>query len=117
MTSPEELEAKLQQMWLQVLPQMLSRVEVVCRASKAITAGTLTPDLCSEAIQEAHKLAGALGIFGLHQGSKDALKIEQLLESKTQAETQHAASLQFSQDEIDAIAKCVESMQREISTH
>lgn len=116
MTSSEELQAKLQKMWVQVLPLMQRRMEVVSRAAQALAAGTLATDLCSEAIHEAHKLAGALGVFGVHRGSEYALKIEQLLESRTSKETEHAPSLHFSSDEIAKIRQCVESLQSEINS-
>lgn len=116
MTSPEELQAKLQTLWLEVLPLMRRRMEVVSRAAQALTAGALTADLNSEAIHEAHKLAGALGVFGLHQGSECARKIEQVLSSKVEAETQ-SASLHFSQDEIAAVRECVDILEHEIKNH
>jgi HPt (histidine-containing phosphotransfer) domain-containing protein len=113
MTSSEELQAKLQKMWLQVLPLMLRRMEAVSRASQELASGTLTAEVNSAAIHEAHKLAGALGVFGLHQGSECALKIEQLLSSKADVETQDAF-LQFSRDEINTLRECMELLEREI---
>ncbi|BAY24171.1 multi-component transcriptional regulator, winged helix family protein [Calothrix sp. NIES-2100] len=51
---------------------------------------SLSPELRSQAAQEAHTLAGSLGTFGLPLGSKLARKIEQLLKSDktlTQSDT------------------------------
>src|SRR5579871_2387613 len=115
MTSPEELQAKLQKMWQQVLPLMMRRLEVVSRASQELAAGALNADLHSEAIHEAHKLAGALGVFGLQEGSECALKIEQLLESKSKTESQHSQP-PFSHNEIATIQECVQLLEREIKS-
>ncbi|WP_013323033.1 response regulator [Gloeothece verrucosa] len=40
-------------------------------------------DLSKKAADNAHKLAGSLGVFGLHKGSRIAKKLEELLELET----------------------------------
>ena len=79
MTSADDLKEKLDDLWKKALPLMLRRLEVISRAHQAIAEGGLTGPLKEEAAQEAHKLAGSLGVFGLQAGSEAALEIEQLL--------------------------------------
>lgn len=48
-------------------------------ATQALSAGTLTPPQQQQAHQNAHKLAGSLGIFGIMAGSRFAQELEDLL--------------------------------------
>jgi HPt (histidine-containing phosphotransfer) domain-containing protein len=78
MTTPNELNEKVQVLWQKYLPQMLSRLQVVHAGVKELSRGNLTDQLRNEAAQEAHKLAGSLGTFGLQAGSELATEIEHL---------------------------------------
>lgn len=78
MSSSDELNKKLDQAWQKMLPLMLQRLEVINRGQRAMADGAVTEALKSEAAQEAHKLAGSLGVFGLQRGSESALKIERI---------------------------------------
>jgi HPt (histidine-containing phosphotransfer) domain-containing protein len=78
MTTPNELNEKVQVLWQKYLPQMLARWEVIHSAIDALNRGNLTDALRNEAAQEAHKLAGSLGTFGLQVGSELATEIEHL---------------------------------------
>ena len=91
--SSDELKAKLQDAWERALPLMMRRLEAIERAHEAAAAGTLTDALRSEAAQEAHKLAGSLGVFGLQGGSESALEIEQILSSTRALGTNEVAEL------------------------
>lgn len=55
------------------------QVSVLARAKTAILEGNLDPELHQYAKNEAHKLAGSMGSFGYHEGSKLARAIEHLL--------------------------------------
>lgn len=81
MTPADELKAKLQEAWERARPLMMRRLNAIERAHEAAVAGTLTDALKTEAAQEAHKLAGSLGVFGVQGGSESALEIEQILAS------------------------------------
>lgn len=74
------LERRMAAVWGRAHAQILERVEVLERASAALLAGSLGPDLRRQAADEAHKLAGSLGTFGVAAGSRFAREIEHFLE-------------------------------------
>lgn len=61
---------------------MSDRLAVLAQAVEALCRGTLSNELRSQAVREAHKLSGALGSFGFAQASQLAQEIESLLEDK-----------------------------------
>ena len=77
-----KLNQKLQELWQKYLPEMVARLEVIHSAIEALSRGNLTDALRNEAAQAAHKLAGSLGTFGVHQGTIAAQEIERLLSEK-----------------------------------
>jgi len=79
MKPSDELTRNLETLWKKYLPTILSRVESLSCAAKALNDGSLTTDLRMQAAQEAHKLAGSLGTFGLASASGEALAIESIL--------------------------------------
>lgn len=81
MTDPStqpELNAALDRMWKQFLPQIEERVAVLEAASRALSDGTLTDHQRDAAQAAAHKLAGVLGTFGLMKGTILAREAEML---------------------------------------
>jgi HPt (histidine-containing phosphotransfer) domain-containing protein len=96
--SAVELDAAIAALWLEAQPRALERVEVLARAAAALRSGTLPPDVAEEARREAHKLAGALGTFGMPDGTVHARAIELRLEAGVAPEDaaelcEHAAHL------------------------
>jgi HPt (histidine-containing phosphotransfer) domain-containing protein len=83
MTTPNELNQKVQVLWQKYLPEMLARWEVIHSAIEALSHGKLTDVLRNEAAQAAHKLAGSLGTFGLQVGSEIGTEIEHLFSTST----------------------------------
>ena len=79
-SSTQKLIAAL---WQRNQPQILERLALLDRAADDAVAGTLTPALREEAASTAHKLAGSLGMFGFHEGTRLARELEQHLESLT----------------------------------
>jgi len=77
-SAPQKLVAAL---WQRNQPQVLDRLAVLDRAAAAAVAGTLTPALLGDAAGVAHKLAGSLGMFGFHEGTRIARELDQHLES------------------------------------
>jgi HPt (histidine-containing phosphotransfer) domain-containing protein len=73
--------ALLSRLWQRSLPLLLERLAVLDAAANAAHAGTLAADLRAQATDEAHKLAGSLGMFGYPDGTDLARKIELLLEA------------------------------------
>lgn len=81
----EQAQSSTKQMiatlWLRNQPQVLERLALLERAAAASVTGTLTPELHREATVIAHNLAGSLGMFGFHEGTRKARELEQHLEA------------------------------------
>ncbi|HEY9739196.1 MAG TPA: response regulator [Coleofasciculaceae cyanobacterium] len=73
----------------------IAQVEVLEQAAQALLEGRLTIELQRKALQEAHRLAGSMGIFGFAKGSELARQIEQLLDTEETIEL--TAALQIAQ--------------------
>jgi HPt (histidine-containing phosphotransfer) domain-containing protein len=94
MTSRDEVGRSLEVLWKKYLPTMLSRVESLSSAVKALEDRNLKSDLRMQAAQEAHKLAGSLGTFGLQSASEEALAIESLLAKAAPIQNKQAMELE-----------------------
>jgi len=70
------IDDAMKQLWVRFSPQMQARVSTLEAAAAALTAGALTDELREQASSEAHKLAGVLGTFGLHEGTELAREAE-----------------------------------------
>ena len=68
---------------------MRSRLAVLQSAIEALRDGKITDELKNKAAQEAHKLAGSLGTFGLQSASDAANEIERLLSDESQLGKTH----------------------------
>ncbi|MGF1674189.1 MAG: response regulator [Rivularia sp. (in: cyanobacteria)] len=66
-------------MWLQYQDLMAERITKLQTTVNTIQAGKLTEELRQSAAQEAHKLAGVLGMFGRETGTHLAREVEELL--------------------------------------
>ena len=77
----DKMAAVLAQMWQKNRPIVEERFATLDRASVAAAAGSLSDDLRREAAQAAHKLAGALGMYGYDEGTQIAREIDALLSS------------------------------------
>ena len=73
------LEAAIAALWADARDRALQRVDVVEAAVRALAAGSLDAAAAAEATREAHKLAGALGTFGMPAGTAHARTIERAL--------------------------------------
>lgn len=74
-----DLKKMLAALWLQHRPEMLERLAVLERFSELMAHSEPGPDDLKAAISAAHKLAGALGTFGLQEGTNVARDVEQKL--------------------------------------
>jgi HPt (histidine-containing phosphotransfer) domain-containing protein len=72
----EGLDAAIAALWRDAQPRALARVDVLEAAVAALAAGGIDAPVSDEATREAHKLAGALGTFGMPAGSTHARAIE-----------------------------------------
>ncbi|QLE59464.1 response regulator [Nostoc sp. TCL26-01] len=91
--------------WHKFYGRIDEQVKVLEQVVIALFQEALNPDLCLQATQEAHTLAGSLGTFGLPEGSKLARKIEQLLKSRN-----HLTST-----DINNLQNWVQSLRKEIA--
>ncbi len=77
----DKTTALLAALWLKNRPIVEQRLATLDGAAAA--AGALSEDRRKEAQSTAHKLAGALGMYGYDEGTRIARLLEQLLESAT----------------------------------
>src|SRR5579875_2519294 len=68
-------------LWQRNRPQVLARLALLDRAAAAARTQALTPAMQDEASQIAHMLSGSLGMFGFHEGTELARKLENLLDT------------------------------------
>jgi len=69
----------LARLWTKFLPEITQRVAVLEAAAISLAMGSLSSEEREAAHAAAHKLAGSLGSFGLHQGTDRARQAEVLL--------------------------------------
>jgi HPt (histidine-containing phosphotransfer) domain-containing protein len=79
------MAAALARMWAKFLPEINARVVIL---EEAATAQSLSTEQQAAAHSAAHKLAGSLGMFGLHRGTELARQAELALAEGPVAATQ-----------------------------
>ncbi|WP_299490246.1 response regulator [Acaryochloris sp. IP29b_bin.137] len=79
--TPPETQAAIASIWQRYQSRISDQVHVLEDASATLRShqGKLDLDRQSHAQQEAHTLAGALGMFGMHDGTESARRIEHIL--------------------------------------
>ncbi|HEY9834360.1 MAG TPA: response regulator [Stenomitos sp.] len=75
-TARRKVSDRTAKIWEKFHDKLTAQLYVLQQASQALSTGNLTPELKQQAQQEAHKLAGSLGIFGLLEGSRIARELE-----------------------------------------
>ncbi|MBE9013077.1 response regulator [Pseudanabaenaceae cyanobacterium LEGE 13415] len=80
-TKGERTQAIVAEIWQQVKGLSFDRLSVLQAAVNVLKRGEFSEELRSDAAQNSHRLAGALGMFGFSEGSQVALQLEQLFES------------------------------------
>lgn len=75
---PPGLAAAMDRLWERYFPEIQDRLATIDSAAAAIAAGTLTSEQQQAAHAAAHKLAGALGMFGLDDATAPARETEHL---------------------------------------
>jgi HPt (histidine-containing phosphotransfer) domain-containing protein len=93
----------MNRLWVRFLPQMEARVATLEAAAAALAAGTLTGDLKEQASAEAHKLAGVLGTFGLHEGTELAREAESAWRSDLQTDSNSVRNLAGIAEQLRAL--------------
>lgn len=96
--SNDQLRAVLGEIWEKSLPVLKQRVDVLEQAVAALATGTPAQQLCAQAGEEAHKLAGLLGTFGYPAGTDAARMLELVFDA--QGEQGGANATQHSGEDI-----------------
>jgi len=104
-SQPSHISDALLALWEQFRVTIMGRVETIEQASAAWSRGSLDAELRRKAEQEAHKLAGVLGSFGLSEGSRIAGAVEQLLQPEATLDCQDAARLSEYASELRRLAE------------
>ncbi|MEG9433791.1 Hpt domain-containing protein [Terriglobus sp. ADX1] len=75
------MQAALDAIWKKNLPQTRERLALLQRAAEQLsTTRTMDDDLRAHALSTAHKMAGSLGMFGLHSATETARAVEHTLD-------------------------------------
>ncbi|HTL90281.1 MAG TPA: response regulator [Leptolyngbya sp.] len=88
----QDIKTALRKLWKTFRQQNQERIQILHRSITALETGDFQRELQEQAILTAHKLAGTLGVYDLHEGSRLALNIEAWLRSRPALPT--AADLQ-----------------------
>ncbi|MEB3336712.1 MAG: response regulator, partial [Leptolyngbyaceae bacterium] len=77
---PEQilLDAEIAKVWQRYQGQFIAHIQLLEEAMAALLRGDINAELRQQVERTAHKLAGSLGMFGLHEGTRIAQAIEQL---------------------------------------
>ncbi|WP_449418564.1 response regulator [Phormidium nigroviride] len=75
------LSDAIAKVWERFRSSISDRIAILDRTNLALSLGQLSDELRQQASQEAHKLVGSLGTFGLAEGSRLAREMENLLQS------------------------------------
>ncbi|WP_254173825.1 response regulator [Planktothrix pseudagardhii] len=78
--SRQQIREKTAQVWQNFKVKVKEQIAILEQVASTLVERKLTPELQEQALQEAHKLSGSLGLFGLQEGSKVARELEHLLE-------------------------------------
>jgi DNA-binding response OmpR family regulator len=97
--APDSLQF-LTEIWNRHHAQTLERVDTIEQVITAISDGSLTPEISSEAKNSAHTLAGTLGTFGLTLGSQVAKQIELLLTENADFTSAQVSQIQHNIDRL-----------------
>lgn len=98
--------------WRRSRQVLLERVELLEAATAALEENALPPQVRARAYDAAHKLAGALGCFGLHEGTAIARDLEQRLEPGMDLQLAEASILS---GKVATLRLAIESAPAELS--
>ncbi|WP_413173540.1 response regulator [Anabaena azotica] len=107
----ENLDASIAEIWQQTKNLTFERLIVLEQVFSSLVIGIFNAEVLKNGVQNAHKLAGSLGMFGFEQGSFLARQIEVLLESNFHLESHF--SLSYRQE----VAKKIEPLLISLRQH
>jgi len=87
MSTSEDVTRKLEELWQRYLPTMQLRLASIQAGIESLEAGHLDSEAKRRASEDAHKLAGSLGTFGLAPSSAMAREIEHLFSESDSTES------------------------------
>jgi diguanylate cyclase (GGDEF)-like protein len=87
------LQAGIAAIWQKSLPRVREQLDLLERAAVALLEGPLDSALRREAEREAHKLAGAAGVFGFRESSEIARELELMLTAGATPDARRAAEI------------------------
>jgi HPt (histidine-containing phosphotransfer) domain-containing protein len=85
----DDMRAAIAALWRDARPRTIARIETLEQAIAALADGALDGALAERACQDAHKLAGLLGTFGMPDGTGPARELERAFRDGVQP---HAAA-------------------------
>lgn len=88
-----EMRKGLAAIWQKSLPRINDQIAALEAIAIAAAGGPLDAEHMRTGEREAHKLAGSLGTFGFHDGTRIARELETLLGSRTSPDPAFVASL------------------------
>jgi HPt (histidine-containing phosphotransfer) domain-containing protein len=97
------LAGKLQALWESSKASIVGRFEALHAAQARLAVNALDADARQRGHDEAHKLAGVLGVFGMPQGSELASQIEALLDGAEPLDTQRLENLRQLTEALGAV--------------
>jgi DNA-binding response OmpR family regulator/HPt (histidine-containing phosphotransfer) domain-containing protein len=89
----KQIDTMLTGFWERFKPSFLLQLKTLEQATDAAYSQGLDSELREKAIQDAHRLAGALGIFGYSTGSPMAKEVERLLRQSIKPNSDEAEML------------------------
>jgi HPt (histidine-containing phosphotransfer) domain-containing protein len=97
------LETALERLWIQFQLQIEERLAILDSAAQAFAASELLPEQQQTAAATAHKLAGALGTFGLMRGTEISRELEAIYMREMASDPALAARLRAAVSELRAV--------------
>ncbi len=104
-TGRAQVAAAIDALWAKFRPQMEERLAVLEAANRALEAGELSAAERDAAHAAAHKLAGALGSFGLTRGTELAREAELMFGREDESDTASIARVAWITDELSGMIR------------
>jgi DNA-binding response OmpR family regulator/HPt (histidine-containing phosphotransfer) domain-containing protein len=110
----QKTRAGLAEVWEKYKSLNRDRCLILEQIAKAMLSGPVPEAQYQRASRTAHQLAGALGIFGLKNGSALARQIEHLLQTEQRSETDKATDLLRLVDQLQTVIQSPPKLQHQV---
>ncbi len=98
----KEIKKVLLRVWEKRKPLTLERISTIEKACLALQAGTLTAGALSQALVEAHRLAGSLGTFGFAKATEICRGLEGILKDSATPVASRVQQMTFLLEQLRA---------------